>query len=233
MENTLIVAETFYSLQGEGITSGMPAVFLRLGGCNLNCTWCDTVEVWKHGKAKKFEDVFNAEQWQALERGANLIITGGEPLLHQSAIVNFLDWLTCNMIDRAPGSANWIEIETNGTILPLVELDLVVDQYNVSPKLSNSNEPASKRINEVALIYFATTGKSQFKFVVAKEDEELEIIMDFLPYLNSSIPILMPAGATQEELSVTRPIVAEICKRMHWRFTDRMHVSIWNKKTGV
>ena len=70
--NTLPIAETFYSIQGEGITTGYPSVFVRLAGCNLMCggqgtqfdgelhdgaTWrCDTIEVWMKGKMKEFVD---------------------------------------------------------------------------------------------------------------------------------------------------------------------------------
>ena len=57
----LSISEVFYSIQGEGVTMGIPAVFLRLGGCNLLCKsdkWvCDTIEVWQKSKAIEFEDI--------------------------------------------------------------------------------------------------------------------------------------------------------------------------------
>ena len=59
--NHLLVSEVFYSLQGEGSTMGIPAVFLRLSGCNLLCdgAWrCDTIEVWQKGHKTEFEDVY-------------------------------------------------------------------------------------------------------------------------------------------------------------------------------
>ena len=61
MKNKLVVSEKFYSIQGEGQTMGVPAVFLRLGGCNLLCKgkgWvCDSIEVWKKGVSTPFNEV--------------------------------------------------------------------------------------------------------------------------------------------------------------------------------
>ena len=64
-EFRLPVSEVFYSIQGEGQTMGVPAVFLRLGGCNILCqskNWvCDTIEVWRKSKSTAFEDILSDE----------------------------------------------------------------------------------------------------------------------------------------------------------------------------
>ena len=87
----LIVAETFYSIQGEGQTMGKPSVFLRLGGCNLLCKsedWvCDSIEVWQKGKAVLFSEVLQEDYIKRLREGAHLIITGGEPLIHKNGAI--------------------------------------------------------------------------------------------------------------------------------------------------
>lgn len=225
-QNSLIVAETFYSLQGEGHTAGIPSVFLRLGGCNLLCTWCDTVEVWKRGKVKAFEDVLSPKLIHALHKGAHLVITGGEPLLHQKELGDFVVWIKhlCDPI---------IEVETNGTIQPSNYLLSVVDHWNVSPKLKNSGENWTARINEVALAEFSSRMNVIFKFVVTCEDDVLEILQDFDQLIAMRKVVLMPAGASQEELSITRPLIAEAAKKFHMRYCDRLHVIIWNLKTGV
>lgn len=241
MINSLIVAETFYSLQCEGRAIGTPAVFLRLGGCNLLCkseTWvCDTIEVWKKGKRTPFEDVLCPEYIEYLKRGAHLVITGGEPLIHQKAILQYIEWLKKEKFIKA-----LIEIETNGTILPCDEINHLVDFWNVSPKLSNCGEPASKRINEAALSYFSRDMsfngfgdfeyKSIFKFVIANEGDVQEILQDY-GMLDMNQVMLMPAGATREELNITRPIVVEQCKLLCLRYSERLHIVIWDKKTGV
>ena len=119
MDTKLPVAETFYTLQGEGRSVGVPAVFLRTGGCNLLCgnpsnpdapqeelemaddaTWlCDTIDVWSNPNTKTVEevlDIWAEEGWmEKLEmRGAHLILTGGEPLLQQDNLLDLLRNLT-------------------------------------------------------------------------------------------------------------------------------------------
>lgn len=228
----LVVAETFYSIQGEGPSTGHPAVFLRLAGCNLLCksaTWvCDTIEVWKRGTATDFEDVLTPQFIYELQRGAHLVITGGEPLQQQERIVEYLQFLA-----KHKNCQPYVEIETNGTVVPSRHLRYIVHQWNVSFKLSNSGEPADKRINEGALSVFNGMQNTVFKIVVATEEDVLELVQDFGNIINLGRVTLMPAGATQEELNAVRPAVVEICKRMCMRYTDRAHIVIWNKKTGV
>ena len=87
----LPVSELFYSIQGEGRTMGIPAIFLRLGGCNLLCksdSWvCDTIEVWQKSKAVEFEDILSEDFVEKLKAGVHFVITGGEPLIHQLTLV--------------------------------------------------------------------------------------------------------------------------------------------------
>ncbi|MEY4571373.1 MAG: Cellulophaga phage phiSM, partial [Bacteroidota bacterium] len=80
-ELRLPVSEVFYSIQGEGQTMGVPAVFLRLGGCNILCQskhWvCDTIEVWRKSKSTAFDEILSEEfTKRIIEDGAHLIITG-------------------------------------------------------------------------------------------------------------------------------------------------------------
>jgi 7-carboxy-7-deazaguanine synthase len=238
MENTLIVAEVFYSIQGEGQTVGIPSVFLRLGGCNLLCksdTWvCDTIDVWKKGRAKQFQHVLGDEQ-DAIDRmsylsmGAHLVITGGEPLMQQEAIVDYLNWFR-SYYRFTP----IVEIETNGTITPNQHLLDKVDYWNVSPKLKNSGMPFSRRVNEAALISIQTFGRNKiFKFVISKEEDLVFDIGDEYGFIQPENIMLMPAGDSVESLANVRIDVAEICKRYCYRFSDRLHISLWNKKTGV
>lgn len=99
----LPVMEQFYTLQGEGYHQGRAAYFIRLGGCDVGCVWCDVKESWD---AEKFER-FNAERLRlkVKETPAEIVvITGGEPLMHH------LDELT-NELQRAGLKTH---IETSG-----------------------------------------------------------------------------------------------------------------------
>ncbi len=231
MKNRLVVAETFYSLQCEGRSIGVPSVFLRLGGCNLFCNsdhWrCDTIEVWQKGKSTKFEDVLSEEFLGRLKKGAHLVITGGEPLLHQEDVCDYIDWLY-----REHDVWAFVEIETNGTILPSARLLDKVTYWNVSPKLSNCGEPYEKRVNEIALSAIQFQGSAIFKFVVQTDGDIQEILQDY-GFLNFKDVMLMPAGATQDELSKVRLFVAEKAIELGLRYSERLHIVIWNQKTGV
>jgi 7-carboxy-7-deazaguanine synthase len=229
----LFVAETFSSIQGEGQTMGKPAVFLRLSGCNLLCNgvgWiCDTIEVWRKGTRTKFENVLTDEQVKELEKGSHLIITGGEPLLHQNAIERYILWFW-----RTKGFQPAIEIETNGTIMPSKALVANVHYWNVSFKLSTSGEPWERRVHEDVLRFFSRGAYNViFKIVISCESDGLELVNDFQDIIDFRKLVLMPAGATREELNATRPIAAELAKTLHARYSDRLHIAIWDKKTGV
>ena len=226
----LTISEKFYSIQGEGPTTGCPSIFVRLAGCNILCKgkgWvCDSIEVWKKGVKTNFEDIFSKGEITSLRQGTHLIFTGGEPLLYQETIKDFLNWFN-DMYGFYP----FTEIETNGTIEPK-ELSGYIDQWNVSPKLTNSGVSEEKRINPIALAKFDEMPEVVFKFVIATEEDAREVAELYLPLKREKI-IFMPAGATQDELLKTRPIVVEMCKAYGYRYSERLHIVIWNKKTGV
>lgn len=231
MKSNLIVSESFYSIQGEGQTMGIPAIFIRLAGCNLLCkskTWiCDSIEVWQKGIKTDFEDVLDLELANRLREGAHLIFTGGEPMLHQKSIINYVYWF----IERY-GFKPIIEIETNGTKLIDLELLKMIDYINCSPKLSNSGESKIKRFNELSLKQISNHKNAIFKFVIREEKDIEELIFDF-GCIDLSKVVLMPAGEDVDKLNEVRLFVVEQCLKMGWRFSDRLQVVIWNKATGV
>jgi 7-carboxy-7-deazaguanine synthase len=243
MHNKLAVSEVFYSIQGEGATMGKPSVFVRLGGCNLMCggmgtqfdgelhngaTWrCDTVEVWMRAKSKPFKDILPDDCLNAIMNDAHLIVTGGEPLMQQDAVKEFI------LFVRELINPNvFVEIETNGTIEPNEALKQQVDLFNVSPKLSNSGNDKSQTFNKKALKTFNEIS-SIFKFVVSNEKDYEEIIADYSEIIDRDKVYLMPAGENQELLNQNKEYVAELCITEHFNYCTRLHIEIWNQKTGV
>ena len=82
-EDTLVVHEIYASIQGESTFAGLPCTFVRLTGCNLRCTWCDTPQAFRGGTRMRRDEVLA----RALAAGTQLVeLTGGEPLLQPGAL---------------------------------------------------------------------------------------------------------------------------------------------------
>lgn len=232
MKNNLVISEKFYSIQGEGQTMGIPAIFIRLAGCNILCqseSWvCDSIEVWKKGTPTDFKDVLELHEVARLASGAHLVFTGGEPLLHQIKVSAFINWFGSEY-----KFIPIIEVETNGTIMPSADMLIFVDYWNCSPKLENSGESVSRRIYPKVIKKLSANGNTIFKFVIEKKEDYLGVLNDYLEHLEYSQIVLMPAGDSQEKLQKTRPLVAELCINNNHRYSERLHIVIWNQKTGV
>jgi 6-pyruvoyltetrahydropterin 2'-reductase len=265
------VAEQFSSIQGEGRYMGHPSIFLRTAGCNFLCggyqaaeaydgteyedqtramaekmgegdaNWvCDTIAEWMNGEGREVAELY--EEWDEngfldkIEDGSHIVLTGGEPLLHQDAITSFLDYV------EAQGYDPFVEVETNASIYPSEDFRSHVDQYNLSPKLSNSGLKEDLRYNPEIIEQYVEdfTGtqdeaNADFKFVVGSTEDWREIESQFLDRFD--IPrentFLMPAGADQEELGLTREDVADLAINNSVKFTERLQIVIWDEATGV
>lgn len=77
----LPVMEHFYTVQGEGAYSGVPAYFIRLGGCDVGCFWCDVKDSWDAEKHPKYT-IPQIVEWVTATAAPIAVITGGEPLMH-------------------------------------------------------------------------------------------------------------------------------------------------------
>ena len=214
------VPEIFHSLQGEGTRTGVPAVFLRLAGCNLHCSWCDTKHSWASGMECSEEET--AER--ILSHGCpSLVITGGEPLLQQESLLRLL-----SLLPRR--GEFYIEVETNGTLPPCPALAERVDQWNVSPKLAHSGNAGKNPLCPGVLASFAALGNAWFKFVVQNEADWDAVESLGLPQERI---ILMPCAATRAALHAAQPAVAELCVRHGVRFGNRLQLELWDDAKGV
>jgi len=241
-------AEIFYTIQGEGKSLGKPSIFIRSSLCNLHCIWCDTDYTWNwentpfqhqkdtqvgYQKFKKedtiiemsIKDIVTEVTQYPCER---LVLTGGEPMLHQK------DWIALMDMLREKSGKYWFEVETNGTLMPNATFDHFINQYNVSSKLGNSNN--SKHLREKTDVYqfFATNPKAVFKFVIAtpQDLEEVNHLIETYQLKPESI-FLMPEGINPEELIEKQQWLVEICKQYGFNYTDRLHIHIYGDKRGV
>ena len=215
------VCEMFYSIQGEGLTTGKTAFFIRLSGCNLTCSFCDSKYSWGEGTEMTVEQIA-----EAAKPYAHIVITGGEPLTQRTELYRLLKLL----------ENKYIEVETNGSLKPCQGTLLRVDQFNISIKLSNSGIPKEQRIVPEVIEYYINYSLPHcwFKFVVTDEEsvkEIEEIVTQFK--IPASHVVLMPEGKTHEEISSKAPFVVDMCKRYGFRYSTRLHIDIWGNKKGV
>lgn len=227
MSDTLFVSEIFDSLQGEGPSQGFPCTFLRLAGCNLTCVWCDTDYSWNWTKYDVREQTSTQQVATLVARFANsrrLVITGGEPLLQQRALEQLLDALPASIP---------VEIETNGTVAPSAALAARVDQWNVSPKLSHSGEPATRRLNAEALSAFRDTGRAWLKLVAQSSEEQAELsdIVNLVSWPSERV-YLMPQCRSSEELANLTPQLVNLAITTGYKFTNRLHLQVWGGQRG-
>jgi len=222
--------EIFASVQGEGVSAGVPSTFVRLATCNLRCSWCDTAYTWDWSRFERSAQVMEldapaiAAEIRALPP-RNVVVTGGEPLIQKRQIEPLLRDL------KRDGYR--VEFETNGTISP-GEIGGMVDQWNVSPKLRNSGNEGLDRLPEASLADFAARDNAYFKFVVDAPGDlaEVEGLRAQFDIPDSRI-VLMPQGTTAAELHARSPWLAEACTQRGYRFSSRLHILIWGDKRGV
>ena len=221
-------AEIFFSLQGEGISAGMPAIFIRSSLCNLHCSWCDTDYTWNWKKWKKEEALIQMPIPKIAEKiktfpCSRLILTGGEPLLQQKGWEELLTLLFKE-------KTYFCEVETNGTLLPSASFDKWIQQYNVSPKLANSHNSFKERRRKT-LAFFSQNQKSWFKFVLSQEKdlEEIQEIQEEYQITKDKI-ILMAEGNTSQKLKEKEKWLAEICLQNGYLFSSRLHIHLWGNE---
>ncbi|WP_054855228.1 7-carboxy-7-deazaguanine synthase QueE [Vulcanisaeta sp. JCM 16161] len=210
------IIEIFRSWQGEGPNAGKEAVFLRTAFCNLRCSWCDTKYSWFGGTEMSINEVYNAIM-RVAGNVRHLVVTGGEPLLWLRELTPLLSLV------KAQGF--FVEVETNGTLRP-GDLVRYVDEFNVSPKLSNSGVPSRFRINEVAIRDFVVSGKAIFKFVIDGPEDVEEVLW----FINKfGIPrnrvYLMSQCTTREEcIAKDEDITKPMAMKLGVNYTSRLHI---------
>lgn len=225
------ISEVFATVQGEGVLTGVPSLFIRTSGCNLRCHWCDTPYTsWSpEGEEWTIERLM---EWTAVHPAyRHVVLTGGEPMIQPE-----LPALTRAL--RAAGLH--ITIETAGTVDAEVECDLM----SVSPKLANSTpwerdarwaeRHEAARINLEVLRRLTRDYDYQLKFVVDRE-EDLGEIDDLAAALQAPVErvLLMPEGTDEAALAARSRWLVEVCKQKGYRFCPRLHIYLWGSRRGV
>ena len=206
------INEIFYSLQGEGKSMGLPTTFIRVTGCNLRCSYCDTKYAYYTGKELEIPKILKKiEKYNC----KNICITGGEPLL-QKDITLLIDKLTeknYNICLETNGSCSIKNISNKKNLV--ISLDIKCPSSNMQDKMDYSNIKLLKK-------------EDQLKFVIKnKKDYEYakKIIERYKP--KCTVYIQPVWGTNPEKL-------AEWIKKdcLNVRLGLQLHKIIWGEKRG-
>lgn len=164
----LKVNEIFYSIQGESSYAGRPCVFVRLTGCNLRCSFCDTTYAYDEGDMMEIGDIFD----RVSSYGCHLVeITGGEPLIQSETPI---------LIQSLIEDGYEVLLETNGT-MDISQVDdrcvKIVDVKCPSSGMADKNDPENlNRLKE----------KDELKFVIGNR-EDYDFAKKILNYVNLGV----------------------------------------------
>lgn len=226
----MIINEIFYSIQGEGLLTGVPSVFIRLAGCPLRCTWCDTQYALDPAAGEnlsieqiidKIDNIFSSPNNELRTTNPErrfIVITGGEPMVNPQLP---------QLADELKKLRIHISIETAGVkFVPEIPCDLM----SISPKLSNSGRKSENQ----AVRQLIERYQYQLKFVVDTPDDlpEIQQAIALLGEVDPTRIMLMPQAKTREELIVKSPMVAELCKQTGYTFCNRLQILLYNGQKG-
>jgi len=251
LPSSIYLVEHFFSVQGEGRYMGNPSIFLRFGGCNLRCPgfgeyWykgrrvsgCDTLRAvnkrlfkdsWKEVKDLKELTTIIESYLNSLSFQPDIVLTGGEPMINAENPIFY------GLVEWAVHEGFHITIETNSTVAPSFDDFSAYREvtFAIAVKLSNSQEAKKRRVVPEVIERLAKEGKdSFFKFTIdaklIEEDADLQI-MQIRRDLTNDV-YCMPLGDNIKDLQTNSLAVAEFCLKHGFKYSDRLHVRLWNRK---
>ena len=212
----LDICEIFYSLQGESTFTGLPCVFIRLSGCNLSCSWCDTPYANKESQSMTFDQILK----KVASFNCNLVeITGGEPLLQDDtpALISMLLEKNYQVLLETNGSKSIKNIHSN--CIKIIDIKC--------PSSNESDSFLSENINflsEHDEIKFVIGSRKDYEFAKSIIEKELTGIsqkkIHLSPVFGQISPEVIAAWMIEDNL--------------YARLSLQQHKLIWNPdKRGV
>ncbi len=209
----LTVIETFYSIEGEGPFIGVPTFFIRLSGCNLRCTWCDSKYTYSGGDKRTVESLIDEVSGYHTRF---VCVTGGEPLIQKEVYP---------LMYKLLNKEYKIILETSGSIS--VEAVPTDDNMIISMdvKTPSSNMVEHNIYENIELL----AAKDYLKFVIADEKDYSfsKSIIEKYPF-DGEVIFQPEGGKNLKEL--TEKVLKE---RLNVRVLPQLHKLIWGEKRGV
>jgi 7-carboxy-7-deazaguanine synthase len=226
------IAEIYRSIQGEGLLTGVPSVFVRASGCNLRCWFCDTPYTsWRpEGSDVPIDEIVAlVEEWDT----RHVVITGGEPMLFAELIP---------LCARLRAIGRHITIETAGTLY----LPVLCDLMSISPKFASSAPDVQtqprwhrrhlrERHRPDVIHRMLAEFQYQMKFVIdspADLDEVTKYLAEF-PQLSRDRVLLMPQGTDREQLEARAAWLRPFCEAQSFVFCPRKQIDWFGPVRGT
>jgi 7-carboxy-7-deazaguanine synthase len=226
------IAEIYRSVQGEGLLTGVPSVFVRASGCNLRCWFCDTpFASWRpEGRDMSTDEIVaQVEEWDT----RHVVMTGGEPMLFAELIP---------LCHRLREIGPHVTIETAGTLYLPVECDLM----SISPKFASSAPPADaephwhrrherERHRPNVIRQLLTGFEYQVKLVVdtPTDLQEVSRYLAEFPEISRDRVLLMPQGTEREQLDARALWLRPYCESQGVLFCPRKQIEWFGPVRGT
>jgi len=209
----LRITEIFHSLQGEGLSTGVPTVFIRLTGCPLRCGYCDTSYAFRGGEWLQLDEILQ----QVQQYGAgHVTVTGGEPLAQPACL---------ELLSRLCDSGYEVSLETSGAL----------DISGVDPRVIRVVDLKTPGSGEVDRNLYANldhlSSRDQLKFVIcdrADYDWSRARIAEF-GLAGRCTLLFSPSWGQQDARELAEWILAD---RLPVRFQLQLHKLLWGEEPG-
>jgi len=210
----LRITEIFYSLQGEARNVGLPTVFVRLTGCPLRCSYCDTAYAFSGGEWMTIPAIIDEIKRY---RTTHVTVTGGEPLAQKNC-VDLLEQLCDLDYD--------VSLETSGA-LPVDKVDARVVKI-LDVKTPASEEESKNRFENFAFL----NAQDQVKFVICDENDYLwsKQVMAQNQLDDKCEVLFSPCHGELEATSLADWVLRD---QLNVRFQFQLHKHLWGDKPGV
>ncbi len=183
------MVEIFETVEGEGTRAGFPTVFVRLFGCNLRCSWCDTKYSYPPVEAESVMTIEEIVQAVQGFRSRNICLTGGEPLLYGEKSLALAQALA------ELGQVDDLHIETNGAIdltMFLSGIDSPKVRYIMDFKLPDSGEMDKMIVSNLGKL----RKQDELKFVIGSEEDFRVAVEVLRSHPTEALPLFSPVWET-------------------------------------
>lgn len=215
----LPLVEIFETVEGEGTRAGFPTVFVRLFGCNLRCTWCDTTYSYAPYKPEMTLSIEEIVERVSAYSSKHVCLTGGEPLLYGRKSLALV-----NAIASIPGMRD-VHIETNGAmdLQPFLEhVTSPLVRYVMDFKLPASGETDKMNLGNLALL----RGKDELKFVIGSIEDFHYARQILEEHPTEALPLFSPVWETMPPARLVELMLEH--KLSHVKMNLQIHKVIWD-----